>query len=98
MILQTAILNVKPGTASDFESRFRKAQALLSGANGYVSHELHKCVEEDGRYMLLVRWRTLSDHIVGFDRSPARETWDSQLQEYYDGEPKFEHYIRIRLE
>ncbi|MDG0793649.1 antibiotic biosynthesis monooxygenase [Cohnella ginsengisoli] len=98
MILQSATLNVKPGMASEFESSFRKSQALLAGSRGYISHELHKCVEQEGRYMLLVKWQSLGDHVAGFMGSPARAAWESALQGFYEDEPESDHYIRIRLD
>ncbi|MFD2333310.1 antibiotic biosynthesis monooxygenase family protein [Cohnella sp. GCM10020058] len=98
MILQSSMLTVKPGMASEFESSFRKFQALLAGTRGYLSHELHKCVEQEGRYMLLVKWQNLGDHAVGFMNSPASAEWESALQDYYELETETDHYIRIRLE
>lgn len=98
MILQSSMLKVKPGKASEFESSFRKSQSLLAGTRGYISHELHKCVEQEDRYMLLVQWQTLGDHAVGFKHSPARAEWESYLQDYYERETETDHYVRIRLE
>lgn len=97
MILQSSMLSVKPGMASEFESSFRKTQELLAGTRGYISHELHKCVEQEGRYMLLVQWQSIGDHVVGFMGSPARADWQSALQDFYEREPESDHYIRIRL-
>lgn len=98
MILQSSTLSVKPGQVSEFESSFRKAQALLVGMRGYISHELHKCVEQEGRYMLLVKWQSIGDHVVGFMGSPAHGEWQSALQSFYEREPESDHYIRIRLD
>ncbi|CAI6029708.1 antibiotic biosynthesis monooxygenase family protein [Cohnella sp. JJ-181] len=97
MILQSSMLSVKPESASEFESRFRKAQALLADKRGYISHELHKCVEQEGQYMLLVKWQSLSDHAVGFMQSPDRAAFQALLQDYYASEPESAHYIQIRL-
>ncbi|MDG0812519.1 antibiotic biosynthesis monooxygenase family protein [Cohnella rhizosphaerae] len=98
MILQSSTLSVKSGMASEFESSFRKAQKLLAGTRGYISHELHKCVEREGRYMLLVRWQSIGDHVVGFMGSPAQGEWQAALNEFYEREPESDHYIRIRLD
>ncbi len=69
MILEVAILEIKPDLGPDFETAFAKAQAILTGMEGYMSHQLQKSIEKDRRYILLVNWRTLEDHTVGFRNS-----------------------------
>jgi heme-degrading monooxygenase HmoA len=41
MILEVAILDVRPGADKEFEIAFREASAIISSTPGYVSHELH---------------------------------------------------------
>ncbi|MCY9513144.1 antibiotic biosynthesis monooxygenase family protein [Paenibacillus apiarius] len=98
MILEVAMLHIKPGMKSDFESSFRKASKIISKARGYIEHELQKCVEEDNKYILLVRWESLKDHMVGFRQSDEYEDWKALLHHYYDPFPTVEHYITINLE
>ena len=69
MILEVAILNIKRGLSSEFENTFEKAQEIISSMKGYLSHELKKCLEEDDKYLLLVKWETLEDHEIGFRQS-----------------------------
>ena len=97
MILETAILHVKPGTMNDFERDFRKASPILSQTPGYINHELHKCVEEKDKYLLLVRWDSITDHLVGFRHSEGYQTWKALLHPYYDPMPTVEHYVSIKL-
>lgn len=97
MILEVAILQVKPGLSNEFESNFRKASRIISQMNGYISHELQKCVEVDNKYILQVKWELLKDHTVGFRTSPAYEEWKALLHHYYDPFPVVEHYIDIPL-
>lgn len=98
MILEVAILRVKPGTINEFESSFRKASKILASSKGYIHHELHKCVEKDLQYILLVKWRSITDHEVGFRQSPAYEEWKAMLHHYYEPFPDVEHYVQIRTE
>ena len=95
MILEVAILDVKPGQERDFEAAFVLAQALVSGMDGYISHELQKSLEVDGRYLLLVHWETLEDHTVGFRGSPEYQEWKALLHHFYDPFPTVEHYRPI---
>jgi heme-degrading monooxygenase HmoA len=64
---------------------------------GYRGHELQRCVEDDHRYVLLVKWETLEDHTIGFRGSREYAEWKSLLHHYYDPFPTVEHYTRIPL-
>jgi heme-degrading monooxygenase HmoA len=92
MILEAALLDVKPGQETAFEAAFAQAQAIIAGMNGYISHELQKCLEVNGRYLLLVRWETLEDHTIGFRQSPEYQEWKALLHHFYDPFPTVEHY------
>jgi heme-degrading monooxygenase HmoA len=59
---------------------------------GYISHDLHKCIETDGRYLLLVKWQTLEDHTVGFRQSAEYQQWKNLLHHFYQPFPEVEHY------
>ncbi|MFD1178579.1 antibiotic biosynthesis monooxygenase family protein [Paenibacillus puldeungensis] len=98
MILEVAQLQVKPGMINDFESNFRKASKLIAQIKGYISHELHKCVETENKYILLVRWESIAAHEVGFRKSPQYEEWKALLHHFYDPFPTVEHYITIKHE
>lgn len=98
MILEVAIMQVKPGQQNNFESSFRKASKIISQMRGYLSHELQKCVEIDNKYILLVRWENIKDHTIGFRQSEQYQEWKSLLHHYYDPFPTVEHYIDIKLE
>jgi heme-degrading monooxygenase HmoA len=92
MILESAILKVRPGLGREFEAAFAEASAIISASPGYVSHELHRCIEVQDQYLLLVRWERLEDHTVGFRGSPPYQEWRRLLHRFYDPFPTVEHY------
>lgn len=92
MILEVAILNIKQGLTESFEITFKEASAIISSMKGYIQHELQKCVEDDHKYILLVKWETLEDHTLGFRGSPEYQEWKKLLHHYYDPFPTVEHY------
>src|SRR6185295_1580377 len=92
MILEIATLDVKLGRESEFESAFAKASPLISAMIGYRGHEVHRCIEKPNRYVLLVRWDRLEDHIKGFRLSAEYQQWKSLLHHFYDPFPTVEHY------
>jgi len=95
MILEAALLNVIKGTENEFEERFVLASAILSSMKGYLSHELHKCIEAEGKYLLLVRWATLEDHTIGFRGSVEYGEWKALLHRFYDLFPVVEHFTTV---
>jgi heme-degrading monooxygenase HmoA len=92
MILEMAVLQVKPGRAAEFQDAFRTAEPIIAASKGYVSHELHRCVEDQNQFLLLVRWRTLEDHTRGFRGSPEYQRWKALLHHFYDPFPTVLHY------
>ena len=92
MVLEVAVLNLRPGTAARFEAAFAEASRYIAATPGYLGHELHRCLEAPDRYLLLVRWRTLEDHTHGFRGSDRYEPWRRLLHHYYDPVPTVEHY------
>ena len=95
MILESAVLDVKPGEESAFEAAFARAQRIIAASPGYLSHELQRCIEKPNRYLLLVRWRTLADHTEGFRKSARYQEWRQLLHHFYDPFPTVEHYQAV---
>lgn len=90
--LEVAILNVRATECTEFEAAFREASAIISSMPGCISHELRRCMEVPNRYILLVDWRSLEDHTIGFRQSPDYQRWRSLLHHFYDPFPTVEHY------
>ena len=95
MILEVAVLNVKPGQGEDFEMAFGEAQSIISSMHGYESHQLQRCIEKPNRYILLVNWSSLEDHTEGFRKSLEYKEWRKLLHHFYDPFPEVEHYTNV---
>lgn len=92
MILEVAILNIKTGQTEAFEAAFRQASPIIASMQGYIFHELQRCLEASHRYVLLVKWETLEDHTIGFRQSAEYQEWKRLLHHFYDPFPTVEHY------
>jgi heme-degrading monooxygenase HmoA len=92
MITEQAVLDVKPGQEPDFERDFGEARLLIASMPGFESLQLHRCIERSNRYLLLVVWQSLEDHLEGFRGSPKYEEWRRLLHHYYDPFPTVEHF------
>lgn len=95
MILEAAPLQVRPGQSQAFESAFREAQSIISSMPGYVSHELQRCVEREGQYLLLVRWETVAAHEEGFRKSGGYQRWRQLLHHFYEPFPTVLHFEAV---
>lgn len=95
MILEVAILDVKPGQEAGFEAAFSRAQQIISSMHGYLSHNLQRCIENPCRYLLLVNWERLEDHTVGFRESAEYQQWRQLLHHFYDPFPEVQHYLEV---
>lgn len=97
MILEAAMLQVKPGMEQEFEGAFRTASTIISSMKGYIIHELQRCLEVEGKYLLLVQWETLEDHTVGFRESQEYQEWKKLLHHFYEPFPTVEHFKKVEL-
>ncbi len=95
MILEVAILNVIPNLTAEFETAFAKAQQIIASMEGYVSHQLQKCIEDPAKYILLVNWTDLEAHTVGFRGSKEYQEWKALLHHFYEPFPTVEHFTKV---
>ncbi|HYW92099.1 MAG TPA: antibiotic biosynthesis monooxygenase [Gammaproteobacteria bacterium] len=95
MILEMAVLNIRPGQAAGFEAAFLQAGDIIRSMPGYVSHELRRCVERPDEYLLLVRWESVEAHEEGFRKSPQYKQRKRLLDHFYDPFPVVSHYAPV---
>ena len=62
---------------------------------GFVSLSLSRCMEKASDYLLLVQWRTLEDHTIGFRQSPEYQRWRALLHHFYYPMPEVLHHTTI---
>jgi heme-degrading monooxygenase HmoA len=92
MILEIATIDIKKGTNDEFEQNLSKAQSVISKSKGYISHQFQKCIEQDNRYVLLIRWQTLEDHTKGFRESDLFQQWRALIGPFFETAPFVQHY------
>lgn len=92
MILEAAILTVRPEQDSAFAAAFVRARPLIAATPGFRAIEVRPCVERPERYLLLVWWELLADHTEGFRRSARYQEWKALLHHFYDPFPTVEHF------
>jgi len=92
MILEVASITIQPGQSPAFEAAFHQAAKVIAQAKGYISHEIQRSVDVADHYLLLVKWQTLNDHMIGFRESPLFVEWRSLIGPHFAAAPAVEHY------
>ena len=95
MIIEHALLPVKPGQEAAFERAFVEARQIIAGMPGFQGLTLSRGLERPDTYLLLVQWNRLEDHTEGFRGSPAYEDWRAMLHPFYDPFPVVEDYVTV---
>jgi heme-degrading monooxygenase HmoA len=97
MVLEHALITVRPGAQADFEVALVEARKVISAAPGFLSFAIHRGIESPERYLLLVGWETLEAHTEGFRESTAFAEWRSHIQPFFDGPPDVDHYDPVHV-
>ena len=95
MILEVAILHIKPESIEQFEAVFPRVEPIFRSVKGYISHELQRCAETKGRYHFLIRWETIDAHMVNFRQSPKFQDFRAIVGPHFAQPPVAEHFERV---
>jgi heme-degrading monooxygenase HmoA len=98
VILEVAILNVVAGQEAEFERAMHTARPLIAASPGFEGIQIHRCIETPNRYLLLVTWRSVDYHTIGFRGSDRYAQWKRLLHHFYEPFPLVEHYERALFE
>jgi heme-degrading monooxygenase HmoA len=95
MILEVAILHIKPEDIEKFEQAYPKVEPIFRSVKGYISHEMQRCVETRGRYHFLIRWESIEAHMVNFRQSDKVKQFRDLVGPYFAQPPVAEHFERL---
>lgn len=95
MILEVAVMTVKPECIKDFEAAFPKAAAISASCEGYISHEIERCIETKGKYYYMIRWESVEAHEKNFRQTPKRQQFRDAIGQYWANPPQAEHFEAI---
>jgi heme-degrading monooxygenase HmoA len=95
MVLEHALITVPAGQEGDFEAAFEEAKVVLAASPGCRGARLHRGIEHPNRYLLLVEWDRLDDHVVGFRESPRFGAWRALVGPYFAEPPEVDHYQQV---
>ena len=90
MVLEVALIDVRPGTEAAFEAGYRGVAAALADSEGLLSIRMTRGVETPTRFVLLVEWDSLQSHQAfrDFDRFAV---WRGGIGPHFADPPHVEH-------
>lgn len=92
MILEHAILQVRPEQGAAFETAMAEARPLIADSPGFGGIEVRPALEKPGLYLLIVRWASVADHRDGFRASDRYQRWRALLHPFYDPMPVVDYF------
>jgi heme-degrading monooxygenase HmoA len=92
MIIEHAVFHIKTGEENSFEAAFPEAVQYIAASAGFEGLELRPSLERVSTYHLVVRWRTLEDHTVGFRESEKFALWRGVIGPFFASPPEVEHF------
>ena len=98
VVFEHATVSVDPARAREFESVLVEATGVLARAEGFLGVDVLRCLEQGGRYVLVVRWRALEDHTVTYRNSELASEFRSFIGPYLVTAPEVLHHVPVALE
>lgn len=96
MVLEIADLSIVDGKNAEFEKAIEAGvREVISKAKGFKNFRVQKGVENPNRYLLMIEWETLENHMVDFRGSPEFGIWRSYVGPFFEKPPAMEHFQLI---
>jgi heme-degrading monooxygenase HmoA len=92
VVLEIAVIEVKPGAEDDFVTAYRSVRSLVASAPGCRSVRMTKGVESPSRFVLLVEWDSVEAHVAGFRETERFTRWRAAISPHFAAPPVVEHY------
>ncbi|MCW2667609.1 MAG: Antibiotic biosynthesis monooxygenase [Frankiales bacterium] len=94
MVLEVALIDVKPGSEDAFAAAYGTARALVTDTPGCQSIRLTRGVETPTRFILLVEWESIEAHQV-FRDSDRFPQWRALIGPHFAAPPHVEHFTDV---
>jgi heme-degrading monooxygenase HmoA len=91
MIIERAELPVTEGKEPEFEAAMVRGKTLLGNAAGCRSVQLLRGIERPYRYLLLVEWDSVNEHIA-FTSTPEFAAFRALAGPFFSAAPSMEHF------
>ncbi|MDP9435342.1 MAG: antibiotic biosynthesis monooxygenase [Actinomycetota bacterium] len=94
MVLEVALIDVKPGSEDAFAAAYEQARALVASTPGCRSMRMTRGVETPTRFVLLAEWDSVDAHQV-FRDSERFPQWRGLIGPHFAQPPHVEHFADV---
>ena len=96
MILELADIRILPGRQADFDAAIvRGIETVIAHAKGFRGYKVNKGIESPERYLLMIFWDTLENHMVDFREGPLFPQWRAIVGPFFAQPPVVEHFTLL---
>ena len=93
MVLEVAIIAVRPGAEEDFVNAYRGARDEVATTPGCRSVRLTRGIESPSRFVLLVEWDSVEAHELQFRATDRFARWRAAIGPYFAAPPDVQHAV-----
>ncbi len=94
MVLEVALIDVKPGSESAFREAYGQARELIASLPGAGTMRMTQGVETPTRFVLLVEWDSVDAH-QAFRDSEGFGRWRALIGPHFAQPPHVEHFTDV---
>ena len=91
MVLEVALIDVRPGAREEFAAAYAQARPLVARSEGCQSVRMTRGIESPERFVLLVEWDSVQAH-EGFRSSDRFGQWRALIGPHFAAPPVVEHF------
>ncbi|RZU02217.1 antibiotic biosynthesis monooxygenase family protein [Rivibacter subsaxonicus] len=96
MILELADIRIQPGRQAEFDAAIERGiETVIAQAKGFRGYKINKGIESPERYLLMIFWDTLENHMVDFREGPAFAQWRAIVGPFFAQPPQVEHFTLL---
>jgi heme-degrading monooxygenase HmoA len=96
MILEIADIRITPGRQAAFDEAVRRGlTSVVSQAKGFRGWKINHSIESPERYLVMIFWDALDDHMVGFRQGPLFPQWRAIVGPFFAQPPQVEHFTLL---
>ncbi|HEX6754314.1 MAG TPA: antibiotic biosynthesis monooxygenase [Mycobacteriales bacterium] len=92
MVLEIAVIDVKPGEEDAFAAAYRRARHEVASTPGCRSVRMTRGIESPSRFVLLVEWDSVESHTRNFRETARFARWREAIGPHFARPPAVEHY------
>jgi heme-degrading monooxygenase HmoA len=97
MVLEVALIDVRPGAEDAFAAAYAEGRSLLQSTPGCHSIRMTRGIESPSRFVLLVEWDSVDAHEENFRATDRFARWRQLIGPHFAEPPRVEHFSDVEV-